>query len=249
MLPKKLDITLALKAIALTNSLTAAEKRIAVAVVDHFNRENGRCDPSYETIAALLSVNVRTVGRAITKLVKIDFFKMVTHGGINHCNSYQPNWALFRALEAQWKRRRREYANRFKPPEMSSSPGQNCPTEDGPAALQTCSNNILPLISSATESPENAPLVRSGLPSNGFGIFGVRLEKRLGKDGWYAWFRNVQFIEATKEKIILSAETRFIKNTIEQRFEHQILDCFRPEYPDVFKVEVVLRMQSSGGHP
>jgi hypothetical protein len=77
MLPKKLDITLALKAIALTDSLTASEKRIAAAVVDHFNREDGRCDPSYETIAAILSVNVRTVGRGITKLAKINFFKMV----------------------------------------------------------------------------------------------------------------------------------------------------------------------------
>ena len=35
----------------------------------------------YEIIAALLSVNACTVGRGITKLIKIDFFKMATHGG------------------------------------------------------------------------------------------------------------------------------------------------------------------------
>ncbi len=243
MLPKKLDIVLALKAIALTDNLTASEKRIAATVLDHFNRETGRCDPSYETIAAILSVNVRTVGRGTTKLVKIDFFKMVTHGGINNCNSYQPNWPLFRALEAKWKRQRREYANRFKAQQMSALPGQNCPLEGGQIALQTYSNNILPLTSSAPESSKNVPLVPTALLLNGFGIFAARLEKRLGKDVWYAWFRKVHFIEATKEKVVLSAENRFIKSRIEQQFEHQILDCFRPEYPHVLKVEVVIRAQ------
>lgn len=241
MLPRKLDAILALKAIALTNSLTAAEKRIAATLVDHFNRESGRCDPSYETIAALLSVNVRTVGRAAAKLVKIDFFRVVTHGGIGLCNSYQPNWALFRALEEQWKRKRREYSNRFKAPKMSSLPGQNCPADHGPTALQTCSNNIVPLTSSAAESFENAQPVRtSSGQSNGFGIFAARLEKRLGKDDWYAWFRNVHFIEVTSEKLILSAPTRFIKSRIEQQFEHKLLDCFRLEYPGILKVEVVV---------
>jgi hypothetical protein len=243
MLPRKLDITLALKAFALTNSLTAAEKRIAATLVDHFNRETGRCDPSYETIAALLSVNVRTVGRAINKLVKIDFFKMVTHGGINQCNSYQPNWPLFRALEARWKRQRQEYANRFKAQKMSSLPGRNCPTDRGPTALQTCSNNIVPLTSHAVESSETAPVVPSDLRANGFGRFASRLEKRLGKDDWNAWFRNVHFMEATKEKIILSADNSFIKSRIEQQFEHKILDCFKPEYPHVLKVEVMVRQR------
>jgi hypothetical protein len=241
MLPKKLDITLALKAIALSNRLTASEKRIAAAVVDHFNRETGRCDPSYETIAAILSVNIRTVGRGITKSVEINFFKMVTHGGINNCNSYQPNWPLFRALEAQWKSQRREYANRFKAQQMSAVPGQNCPVEEGQIALQTCSNNILPLTSSPPEDSENVPLISIALPLNGFGVFAARLEKRLGKDVWHAWFRKVHFVQVTTEKVMLSAESRFIKSWIEQQFEPQILDCFRPEYPHLCKVDVVIR--------
>ena len=62
MLPKKLDTTLALKAICLTDKLTGTEKRFAVALLDHFNRKTGRCDPSYETLAKLLGVNRRTVG-------------------------------------------------------------------------------------------------------------------------------------------------------------------------------------------
>src|SRR5437879_1928670 len=113
MLPKKLDITLALKAIALADNATASEKRIAAAVLDHFNRKTGRCDPSYETIAAILSINVRTVGRGITKLAKINFLKVIIHGGVRHCNSYQPNWPLFRAIETEWQRKRRQHANRF----------------------------------------------------------------------------------------------------------------------------------------
>jgi DnaA N-terminal domain/Helix-turn-helix domain len=241
MLPNKFDITLALKAIALSDSLSASEKRIAAAVIDHFNRGNGRCDPSYETIAAILSINVRTVGRGVTKLVKINFFKMITHGGINNCNSYQPNWVVFRALEAHWKRQRREYANRFKGKEMSPLPGQYCPVDVGQIALQTYSNNIIPLTSSAAGRPEKVVSTTSGLSLSGFGIFAARLEKRLGKDDWHAWFRNVHFVEATKDKIILSAENRFIKSRIEQQLEHKILDCYRPEFPHVLKVEVLIR--------
>jgi hypothetical protein len=90
MLPQKFDITLALKAIALTDRLNGTEKRIAVAVLDHFNRKTGRCDPSYETLAKLLRVHPRTIGRGVTKVVKVGFLKKVRHGGNNRCNSYRP---------------------------------------------------------------------------------------------------------------------------------------------------------------
>src|SRR5580700_4547746 len=95
-LPKKLDTILALKAICLTDKLNGTEKRIAVALLDHFNRTTGRCDPSYETLAELLGINRRTVGRGVTKIVKTRFFSMVRHGGIRNCNSYQPSWSLYR---------------------------------------------------------------------------------------------------------------------------------------------------------
>jgi DnaA N-terminal domain len=245
MLPNKLDITLALKAIALANNATAAEKRIAAAVLDHFNRKTGRCDPSYETIAAILSINVRTVGRGITKFAKINFFKVIIHGGVRQCNSYQPNWPLFRTIETEWRRRRREYANRFKAPEMSCSTRQGCPPGEGQIALQTYSNNILPLTSSANEVLQNVPQVESGLPSNGLGVFAARIEKRLGRPIYHSWFRNVGLVEATDGTVILSANSEQIKNRIEQWYGIDILECFEPEYENIVRVDVIVRKPDS----
>jgi hypothetical protein len=253
MLPKKFDTTLALKAIALTNRLNGTGKRIGAALLDHFNRQTGRCDPSYETMAKLLSIHRRTVGRGVTSLVEIKFFKMITHGGNNHCNSYQPNWELFRALEERWKRGRREHADRFASQEMSSSAGQSCPSGGGQSALQTCSNNLIQLTCSGTDQVcASAEVQRpiDDLPANslnGLGIFGARIERRLGKAVYHAWFRDVLLVEATKEKIILSAKTRFAKSRIEQRFESEVLECFCPEYAHAMRVEVVLRTPPNQG--
>jgi hypothetical protein len=253
MLPKKFDTTLALKAIALTNRLNGTGKRIAAALLDHFNRQTGRCDPSYETMAKLLSIHKRTVGRGVATLVKIKFFRMITHGGNNHCNSYQPNWELFRAQEESWKRGRREHADRFAILEMSSSAGQSCPSGGGQSALQTYSNNLIQLTCSATEqvmaSAEGQRPV-GDLPANlvsSLGVFAARIERRLGKAVYHAWFRDVHFVEATKEKIILSALTRLAKSRIEQRFESEVLECFCPEYAHAVRVEVVLRIPPNQG--
>lgn len=245
MLPKKLDIILALKAIALADNATASEKRIAAALLDHFNRKTGRCDPSYETIAAILSINVRTVGRGITKFAKIDFFKVITHGGVRQCNSYQPNWPLFRIKEAEWTRKRREHSNRFKAPEMSCSSRQDRPVGEGQIALQTCSNNTIPLISSAQEGPQNILQVESGSPPNGLGIFAARIEKRLGRATYHAWFRNVEFVEAVNRVIILSADSGQIKNRIEQWYGPDILRCFEPQHENIVKIDVIVRKPNS----
>jgi DnaA N-terminal domain len=245
MLPKKLDITLALKAIALADNATASEKRIAAAVLDHFNRKTGRCDPSYETIAAILSINVRTVGRGISKFAKIDFFKVITHGGVGQCNSYQPNWPLFRMMEVEWTRRRREYANRFRASKMSCSSRQDCPAGEGQIVLQTYSNNTIPLTSSAREDPQDLPQVESGSPPNGLGIFAARIEKRLGRAIYHAWFRNVKFVEAANGVIIVSAGSEQIKNRIEQWYGPDIVRCFEPQHENIVRVDVIVRKANS----
>src|SRR5260370_13294769 len=183
MLPKKLDTTLALKAICLTDKLNGTEKRIAVALLDHFNRTTSRCDPSYETLAELLRINRRTVGRGVTKIVKAKFFSMVSHGGINNTNSYRPSWALYRDLEELWKRERRQHATRFARQEMSPLPGQTCPASRGEAVLQTCSTNFIPLPSSRPEPTkaltenQTDPVSRSGAPdaADGLGAFHARI--------------------------------------------------------------------------
>jgi Helix-turn-helix domain/DnaA N-terminal domain len=253
MLPKKLDTTLALKAICLTDKLNGTEKRIGIALLDHFNRTTGRCDPSYETLAELLGINRRTVGRGVTKLVKIRFFSMVRHGGIGNTNSYQPSWALYRDLEERWKRHRQQHATRFLGQEMSPLPGQLCPTSGGEAVLQTYSTNFIPLTSSQTKQTK-APaenqagaFSRSGTPegTGGLGIFDARIEKRLGKEVHHAWFRNVHFVDVTDGIIILSAQNEQIKSRIEQWYGPDILKCFEPEYKNSVRVDVVVHKPSS----
>jgi hypothetical protein len=257
MLPKKLDTTLALKAICLTNSLTGTEKRIAVALLDHFNRKTGRCDPSYETLAELLGVNRRTVGRGITKVVKTRFFAMVRHGGINNCNSYQPCWTFYRELEERWKRERRQHATRFSCREMSPSSGQTCPLANGEADLQTCTTNFIPLtsvetkqIKGPTETSQDVSSHAEAIePASGLGIFGTRIEKRLGKDVHRAWFRNVKFVEAAGRVIVLSTDNDRTKCRIEQWYGPDILGCFKPEYEDAVRIDLVVRHISDSAKP
>jgi hypothetical protein len=122
--------------------------------------------------------------------------------------------------------------------------GQSCPTEDGVVAPQTCSNNFIPLTSLPRSDPApNAKNLHGSLPIEqaNLAIFGVRIEKRLGSDEYRAWFRNVRFVEFSNGKIVLSAETRLIKSRIEQQYEWQVVECFRPEYPDAQRVHVILR--------
>jgi hypothetical protein len=257
MLPKKLDTTLALKAIGLTEKLTGSDKRLAVALLDHFNRRTGRCDPSYGTLAKLLSVNRRTVGRGIARVVKTGFFTMVRHGGTNNCNSYQPAWSFFRELEERWKRERRQHAARFAGPEMSLSSGQTCPVSLGEADLQTCTINFIPLtssksekVNSSTEPSQHAPShAEATEPASALGIFGARIEKRLGKEVYRAWFRNVKFVGAAGKVIVLSADIEQTRTRIEQWYGPDILGCFKPEYDGVLRVDVVVRRVRDGEKP
>jgi hypothetical protein len=169
---------------------------------------------------------------------------MVRHGGNNPCNSYQPCWDFFRAAEARWKTQRREHADRFAHPSLSPSGGQTCRTGDDDNVSQTCSNNIIPLTSSR-QLPANAQLESPSAPgvnsADGLGIFGKRIEEKLGKEVFGAWFQNVHFVKETEGRIILSTVRRLAKSYIEQQFEHKVLECFHPEYPDAMRVEVILR--------
>jgi hypothetical protein len=101
MLPARLDVTLAFKHVALSK-LTGTEKRVAMAVIDSFNRKTGQCDPGFDRIAHLLQLNRRTVIRAINAIERTRLLSRARHGGKFHRNQYQPNWPLFRELEKHW---------------------------------------------------------------------------------------------------------------------------------------------------
>lgn len=106
MLPQRLDITLAFKAISISDLLSGTEKQVAAAIIDSFNFRTHQCDPSFDRIAHLVGKSRRTIIRAVQQLEKVGFLKKTRHGGHFHRNFYQPNWSQFRLLEAQWKSRR-----------------------------------------------------------------------------------------------------------------------------------------------
>jgi DNA-binding MarR family transcriptional regulator len=137
------DTLIAHKAINLSDDLSGTEKRVAAAIIDHFNRKTGRCDPSLDSIAKLLGVSRRTVIRAIGALVQKGYFRKTRHGGKCHRNSYLPIWSRFRAKETNWKERRTAASRRFESAEVSPLQGQTCQLAGDPDVTQTCSSNHL----------------------------------------------------------------------------------------------------------
>lgn len=154
---RKGDLTIAFKAIALTE-LPTGHKRVAAAVLDHYNRATGRCDPSMESLGLLLQINVRTVVRAINRLVREKYYERDRHGGNFHCNQYTPVWETFRAIDADWARRRAMHRSRFDRTKLSPPPCQTSPLGGDSDVTQTC-----PINNHSYETSSR------GLPSVGIG--------------------------------------------------------------------------------
>lgn len=131
------DILLAFKHIALCE-LNGTETQFAAFLIDSYNRKTGRCDPSEETAAHILGKSTRTIIRAGARLVALRFFRKRKHAGNNHCNSYEPNWELFRERESIYKRRRTCWAGRFDRLILSPSPSQSIHLESDNAASSKC---------------------------------------------------------------------------------------------------------------
>lgn len=168
MLPQRLDILIAFKSISLAPDLSVTEKRVASAVIDHFNKKTTQCDPSLGTLAILLGIHRRTVIRAINRLVSLKYFRRTRHGGKFHRNFYEPLWPRFREVEAEWQRRRLAHSQRFREGKLSLWQGQPSHPVGGKAVTQTSpinlSNEILPG-GSVRDDPQgqNAPSDRQRL--------------------------------------------------------------------------------------
>lgn len=104
-MPKPLDTLIAYKVIAIVPGLSSADRRVAGAILDHFNHETGRCDPSIDRLADLLDLDRRTVLRAVRTLDQFGLILKDRHGGRSLRNSYEPAWEKFRELEAGWRKR------------------------------------------------------------------------------------------------------------------------------------------------
>jgi len=135
-----LDILIAHKVINLASELSGADKAVAGAIVDHFNRTTGRCDPSLDRIARLLDLSERTVIRATNRLAEAGFILKSRHGGHFNCNSYAPNWFYLRRLDSEWKQRFKS-SKQGEKPDLSPAGCQTCQVKDDSSVIQTISNN------------------------------------------------------------------------------------------------------------
>jgi hypothetical protein len=137
--PQKGDILIAFKAINLTPGIANSDRPVAAALLDHFNRETGQCDPGIERLAGLLGVSERTIFRSLNRIEADRLFRRVRHGGNLNRNSYEPNWARCREIEAVWSARMKPAARG--PTELSAEPCQPCQLTTDSAVTQTYRTN------------------------------------------------------------------------------------------------------------
>lgn len=100
-----LQTLLAIKAITFAPHLNESERLVGCALIEHYNRTTGRCDPGGDRLAGLLFLANRTVIRATERLKEIDLFHIDRHGGRARCNSYEPQWDRLTSLELAWRER------------------------------------------------------------------------------------------------------------------------------------------------
>lgn len=96
------DILFAHKALLLIPGLSDAARRVAGAILSHFNMKTGQCDPSVDRLACMLGIDRATVMKATKKLHDENLITRTKHGGSFHRTAYEPNFALFNSLVAEW---------------------------------------------------------------------------------------------------------------------------------------------------
>jgi len=138
---RPLDTLIAHKVLNLMPELSGTDKRVAGALIDHFNRKTGQCDPSLNRIAKLLGICRRTVIRSMHHLEASGLFRKRRHGGNLHRNSYEPVWARFREREAAWNIRFRAKSTPSPTTELSPYPCQPCHVGGDAAVTQTLPMN------------------------------------------------------------------------------------------------------------
>jgi hypothetical protein len=164
---RPLDTLLALKALHLVPGLGPNDRRVAAALLEHFNRKTGQCDPGLNRVAELLGISTRTVIRSNYRLERAGLFKKTRHGGYSNRNAYEPNWARYREIEAVWGARFNSRAD-SSASEVSPLQRQRCHIEDDSPVTQTCRTNL----------PRET--YKDGLPNEGKGR-GLESRSRTGR--------------------------------------------------------------------
>lgn len=169
------DVLFAHKALNVVPGLSANARRVGGAIIDHFNKKTGQCNPSVERLAALLEIDRATVLRATAELSggACQLFDKLSHGGKSHCASYTPRWEVYQEIVATWDMAMKTGEPFSKVAELRRSQSQSCDVEGRKTATQTLRRN-----------PLNEPLRETVSTENGFaqGRSGAdRPVKGLGK--------------------------------------------------------------------
>jgi Helix-turn-helix domain len=134
-----LDTLLAVKALGVAPDLKATDRRVGTALIEHFNRKTGQCDPGLERLAGLLGLSTRTIIRSTERLEAAGLFRKTRHGGHLNRNSYEPVWSKFREINSAWS----ENFNRAaRAPKESPAPRQSCHVQGDNAVTQTFGINL-----------------------------------------------------------------------------------------------------------
>lgn len=67
-----------------------------------------------------------------------------------------------------------------------------------------------------------------------------RLRATVGEASFESWFKNLNFFDQHRSKIILEAPSAFILDWLESHYQSRILDFWRKENPDIRRVEIRL---------
>lgn len=138
---KPLDSLLAIKIIGLVPDLRPSDRRVAMLIVEHYNRQNDRCDPGVERLATFLGLSRRTVFRALKRLEVAGLIKRIRHGGNSQRNKYVPNWLRFAELSAAWNERL-GFAKKSRAADLSPSVRHSSHVERDRDVTQTYKANL-----------------------------------------------------------------------------------------------------------
>jgi predicted transcriptional regulator len=139
---RRIDTLLALKTISLASGLKENDRRVAAALVEHFNRVTSQCDPGLKRIADLLGISTRTVIRSIQRLEVVGLVRKVRHGGHLNRNHYELVWSRFQEIEAAWRVKFARSAQ-SRGTKMSPAGYQPCHMGGDSSGTQTCRTNLL----------------------------------------------------------------------------------------------------------
>lgn len=138
----KTDVMFAHMALHLAAGLSPSARRVGAAIIEHYNKKTGQCDPSIERLARMLGIDRATVMRATGELCEVDgLFERITHGGRSHRTAYLPRWDRLNAIVDDWDLRMKDGSSPRMVAELRRSRSQDCDVEGRKNATQTDRRN------------------------------------------------------------------------------------------------------------